>query len=153
MDSLKGKYKNPKKTAWLYLSKYIRLKYADNEGNVACVCCGDVKKWNEGMDCGHFIPKTRGDLVYFYERNLAPCCVSCNRFKDGNIQGYSLWLSKHYGVEIFEELNNLQYRPSVHYKEIDYIYFIQKYKKLIQELQNTNFLSNVLKQNTLKELK
>ena len=35
-------------------SQYIRLKNADDLGNVSCFTCGKVSHYKVGMQCGHF---------------------------------------------------------------------------------------------------
>ena len=41
----------------------------------------------------------------YEENNCAPSCRSCNRFKEGNKDEFTLFLVKTYGQEILEELN------------------------------------------------
>ena len=57
-------------------SRYIRLKYADEKGNVECYCCGK-KLPAAQMQNGHFIHRV--DLsTRFLESNCKPQCAVCN---------------------------------------------------------------------------
>lgn len=71
-------------------SIFIRLKYADKNGLVACYTCGIKKHWKE-MQCGHYDSRshlsTRWD-----EENARVQCVGCNVFKHGNMVEYSFLL-------------------------------------------------------------
>lgn len=85
------------------MSIYIRLKHSDHAGYVTCVSCGKVLQWKE-VDCGHFIPKSRGASVRYIEENCAPECRGCNRFSESHMIGYTLYMIDTYGREKIEEL-------------------------------------------------
>jgi len=88
-------------------SEFIRKKYADENGYVSCVTCGKTTIWNDGMQAGHYIPKSKGLSIYFLEENIHPQCVSCNVFNNGNYRPYTLFMIDTYGREKIEELENL----------------------------------------------
>lgn len=83
-------------------SLYIRQKYADDNGNVACYTCGNVKHWKE-MQCGHFVSRrhlcTRFDLD-----NCRVQCVGCNVFNQGNTPVFAQKLLTDKGLKIIDEL-------------------------------------------------
>lgn len=85
------------------MSVYIRRKYADAHGYVKCVSCGRIYRWEE-MDCGHFIPKSRGASIRYVEENVHPECKGCNRFDDGHLIGYTLHMIDLYGKDKIDEL-------------------------------------------------
>ena len=85
------------------MSQYIRQKYADHDGRVKCVSCGIEKPWKE-MDCGHFIPKSRGAAVRYVEENVHPECPGCNRFNEGHLINYTRYMIEMYGDEKIDEL-------------------------------------------------
>jgi 5-methylcytosine-specific restriction endonuclease McrA len=85
------------------MSQYIRMKYADDLGNVSCVSCGKVLYWNES-DAGHFVPKSRGAAVRYVEENVHPECPGCNRFNEGHLIGYTRYMIDMYGEEKIDEL-------------------------------------------------
>ena len=102
----KQKISTLKKKLWKLVSQYIRRKHADDNGNAACVTCGTVKHWKE-LDCGHFIPKSKGNAIYFEEDNLAPQCTYCNRFQHGNLIEYTRYIIDMYGIKKVDELRVL----------------------------------------------
>jgi len=87
----------------LLMSEYIRRKYADETGYVKCVSCGRIYRWQE-MDCGHFVPKSRGASVRYLEENVHPECKGCNRFDEGHLINYTLYMRDLYGEEGIKEI-------------------------------------------------
>lgn len=73
-------------------SKYIRLKYADESGEVKCVTCGRSNHWKK-MQNGHFMSRgkyaTRWD-----EDNCRPQCYGCNVMQQGQQYRFSLYLNQ-----------------------------------------------------------
>ena len=99
------------KKLWTLLSKFIRLKDADWKGQVACFTCGKVNDYR-ALDCGHYLAKsTTNSYLKFYEKNLAPQCVSCNRWLNGNYAVYKVKLIEKYGEWIIPHLNSLRSKP------------------------------------------
>lgn len=85
-------------------SIYIRMRDADDNGNVKCVTCPEVGHWKT-FDCGHFIP--RGKLATKYnEINSHQQCPTCNRLKDGNLHKYEIFIRATYGFEAVEQLKS-----------------------------------------------
>ena len=86
-------------------SQYIRLFYADEFGNAACVTCGTVRPWKEQQN-GHY--ESRGHLP---TRWLVDNChvqdVACNVFKKGNYTEYAIYMVNRYGAGKLEELKAL----------------------------------------------
>ena len=85
-------------------SEYIRLRNADNNGNVTCFTCGKVDYWKgKGMQCGHFQSRkhysTRWD-----ETNCQVQCSACNVFRYGEQYKFALNLDKEFGIGTAEEL-------------------------------------------------
>lgn len=74
------------------VSKYIRKREADKNGNVHCFTCNWVGHWKQA-DCGHFISRKIYQLRWDV-RNLKPQCKMCNQFLDGNIEIYSINLDR-----------------------------------------------------------
>src|SRR6185436_3627256 len=52
-------------------------------GQVACVCCGAVKRWQE-QQCSHFVSRSYL-ATRWHPENCAPSCFQCNVFKKGNL--------------------------------------------------------------------
>jgi len=125
MKSPKAKLK---KKAWDLFSKYIRLKYADKEGNVQCVTCGVIRHYKDRMQAGHFID-SRNNTVLFDEKLVWPQCVGCNMFKKGNKVNYTLFMMKQgYSAEELTEMVNKKHKT----KKIS----IFDYMELIEELSD-----------------
>lgn len=87
-------------------SKYIRHKYADDNGDVQCYTCS-VKKPISEMQNGHWIPRNILN-TRFDEDNCRPQCVGCNMFNKGRPDVFSVNLLKE-GVDI-EELSSRRYK-------------------------------------------
>lgn len=83
-------------------SVFIRLNHADEFGNVKCVTCGKVMRW-ESAHAGHFV-RRRHFSVRWDERNVHPQCVHCNTFLDGNEGEYARFILDTYGRETLDEL-------------------------------------------------
>lgn len=67
-------------------SKYIRLKYADENGMVKCYTCPTVERVEE-MQNGHFIGRINLS-TRFLEQNCRPQCGMCNMVKKGNLEKF-----------------------------------------------------------------
>ena len=116
---------------WKIFSKYIRSKDADWKGYITCFTCSTTDDWRT-FDAGHFIPKgTSGSYLKFYERNVHPQCINCNRLKGGNYGEYKNRLILIYGLGIIEELNSLRQMPPL--TVLDYQQKIAYYSNLLKQ--------------------
>lgn len=82
-------------------------------GQCVCVTCGKIHLWNsgiEGMHTGHFVSSRRSSIL-FEERNVAPQCSSCNRYRNGAPTEYQRYMEAVYGVDVIEELERLKAMP------------------------------------------
>jgi len=95
-----------KKKAWDWLSKYIRMKFADEQGYVSCVTCGLTRKWKD-MQAGHFVARAQGNATYLLEENVHPQCYRCNMNLGGNGPEYTPYMVSMYGQEGVDELRRL----------------------------------------------
>jgi len=94
-----------KKIAWNWFSKYIRLRDSDKNGVCKCITCGRKHKWDSGqIHAGHFIPKSRGNIILFDERNNNAQCKYCNTFLHGNLAEYQIAIDKKWGPGTATEL-------------------------------------------------
>lgn len=89
-------------------SKLVRLSNANSIGMCKCCSCGMMAHWKD-VDCGHFVSRNH-NLGRYDERNTAPQCKKCNRFREGNKAGYAVYLQEKYGPEVIADLNKLQYQ-------------------------------------------
>jgi hypothetical protein len=108
-------------------SEFIRKR--DTPGR--CISCQSLITYSNS-DCGHYVNRKHMSLRYD-ETNCNAQCRACNRFDEGNIQGYRRGLIKKYGEEATDMLEIRKHnecRLSV--VEIDIL--INYYKKKIKEL-------------------
>lgn len=99
-----------KKQALELIQLLVRVKASDDNGYCECVTCNAIKKWNDGMQGGHFISrgKTRWCLV---EENVHPQCAACNGFgmKYHNKEAvYTIYMQEMYGSEFVQEMIDTQ---------------------------------------------
>ena len=121
-----------KRRAWKAMSLYIRLKYADSSGYVSCVTCGATHDYRD-MHAGHFVPKKRGNAIYFVEENCHPQCVTCNTYNGGNLIEYTRFIQDTYGPEKVDKLLELA-RTKVRFRLADYLEIEAEYKQKLAEL-------------------
>ncbi len=93
-------------------SQFIRLKYANDRGEVKCFTCEKWKHWTL-IQNGHYIK--RGHLgLRWDERNCRPQCQECNEIKSGNIPLFNFLLNREFqGItEILTEEMRLVHKPT-----------------------------------------
>lgn len=115
-----------KKKAWSAFSLYIRLKYADENGYVACYTCGVVRHYKDRMQAGHGIGG-RNNAVLFLEEVVRPQCVGCNMFGGGKYAIFTRKLIDELGLEEYDRLVALS-NQTVKYTIADYEAKEQQYK-------------------------
>ena len=111
-------------------SLYIRLRDSEN-GAFKCISCGQWKRF-EQADCGHYVNRQHMSLRYS-EMNCNAQCRKCNRFQEGNIQGYRKGLIEKYGedkVELLESMQNQTNKISEFELEQMIIFYTEKVKEL-----------------------
>lgn len=115
-----------------WFSRYIRLRDAGADGYFVCISCGSLKCYNQ-MDCGHYINRQHM-ATRFSEVNCNGQCRSCNRFDEGNIQGYRRGLELKYGKNQVLLLESMKYEIR-QYSIFELKALIEHYKKKVQELR------------------
>ena len=111
-------------------SEYIR-KRDTNNGVFRCISCGKILPY-EQADCGHYINRKHMS-TRFDEMNCNAQCRSCNRFDEGNMQGYRRGLVAEYGeqkVLLLESKKNTTRK----YSDFEYGELIKHYKEEIKKL-------------------
>jgi 5-methylcytosine-specific restriction endonuclease McrA len=105
--SLKGL----KTKAWEAVSRYVRQR---DKG--VCQTCGKVDDWRN-QQAGHYRHNTErnqllgGNRLWYDLRNLNCQCPQCNKWKNGNLNAYAIFLERKYGHGILEELDFLYRTP------------------------------------------
>lgn len=115
-------------------SEYIRLRDSAmfSFQHFKCISCGQLKPY-EQADCGHYINRARMATRYD-EMNCNAQCRHCNRFMEGNIQGYRQGLIVKYGMEKVELLD-LKRNNTAHYNDAIYSELIKQYTLKTKKLK------------------
>jgi len=106
-------------------SVFIRRRDCNPIGR--CISCGKVITF-ETADCGHYINR-KHMAVRFDENNCNAQCRACNRFDEGNIQGYRKGLIAKYGESTVDMLEIKKFNTCP-MKEFDIDVLISYYKKM-----------------------
>lgn len=112
-------------------SVFIRLRDSSANGTFKCISCGRTLPY-EQADCGHYINRKHMSTRYS-EVNCNAQCRSCNRFDEGNIQGYRRGLIDKYGeraVLLLEASKNDENKIA----EYEYRAMIAEYRKAAKVL-------------------
>lgn len=97
-----------------------------------CISCGSIKdSWKE-LQCGHFVSRVRL-ATRWHPENCHPQCGACNVLRRGNPIGYSQYLLKRYGPNIFAELDEMS-RRSVKFTRSDLARLIEEYQGKLRSL-------------------
>jgi hypothetical protein len=117
-----------------YFSLFIRTRDSQEYGGMACKCisCGKVTPI-ENIDCGHYINRQHMATRYS-ELNCNGQCVKCNRFDEGNPQGYRKGLIKKIGEAKVEMLEAAKYTTN-HLSEFDLETIAKDYKKRYKQFK------------------
>ncbi len=93
-------------------SRYIRLKYANENGIVKCYTCQTKKHWTM-MQNGHFIKRAHL-FSRWSENNCRPQCSTCNEVNHGEIAKFRENLDKESSglPEILFDQMKLVYKPT-----------------------------------------
>ena len=113
-------------------SEFIRLRDSRDDGTFVCISCGRLLPY-EQADCGHYI-KRKHMSTRFSEKNCNAQCRSCNRFDEGNIQGYRRGLVAKYGEQAVILLEASKNRINK-IAEFEYQAMIDHYRKEVKRLK------------------
>lgn len=86
-------------------SALVRLKEADEKGEVKCYTCGETGFWKQdGIQCGHYMG--RGNITTrWYLPNARPQCQNCNENLKGNLVKYAKRLTEEHGEQHIVDLS------------------------------------------------
>lgn len=113
-------------------SRYIRLRDARKDGTFRCISCGRVLPFDQS-DCGHYINRQHMATRYS-EKNCNAQCRSCNRFDEGNIQGYRRGLIAKYGEPTVLLLESLK-KETNKISDFEYQTMIDFYRKEVKRME------------------
>lgn len=111
---------------------FIRLRDAMPNGMFRCISCERLLPFDQS-DCGHYINRQHM-ATRFNEKNCNAQCRKCNRFDEGNIQGYRRGLIAKYGeptVLMLEAMKNQINKIS----DFEYRTMIDYYRKEVKRLK------------------
>lgn len=112
-------------------SQYIRLRDMLPGQVFRCISCGQIKPISQA-DCGHYINRQHMSTRYS-EINCNAQCKSCNRFDEGNMQGYRRGLVAKYGKERTIMLEAMKYDIKK-YSEFEYDVLIKHYQSEVKRI-------------------
>jgi hypothetical protein len=111
-------------------SKFIRKRdCGDKEGR--CISCNKPITFAT-CDAGHYINR-KHMATRFDEKNVNAQCISCNRFDEGNIQGYRRGLIVKYGEKETDMLE-IKKHNECHLSEVELDLLIAFYKQKLKQL-------------------
>lgn len=82
--------------------KLVRMKAANAFGIAQCITCGKEESW-KALDGGHFVPRAHKKHK-LREENIHPQCRYCNRYRNGALAEYTLYMIDMYGRDFVEWL-------------------------------------------------
>lgn len=129
MKKRKNSLKNRLDTVF---AMYIRLRDATKDGSFRCISCGRLLPFKQS-DCGHYINRQHM-ATRFNEKNCNAQCRNCNRFDEGNIQGYRRGLIAKYGEPTVALLEAMKYETNK-ISEFEYATMIVYYKVMVAKLK------------------
>lgn len=116
------------KEAQKVFNQYIRLR----DKHKPCVSC--ESKLGVKYDAGHYFSSGGHKAVTFNEDNVHAQCVTCNRYKHGNLLEYQIGIEKRIGADrllkLHAEAHEVRKYTTDELKKI-----ISKYKKKCKELK------------------
>ncbi len=125
---------NYKKKLDTIFSQYIRNRDIVKDGFCRCISCGEMKHWKK-MDAGHYINRKHLSTRYD-EQNVHAQCRACNRFDEGNMNGYALNLIRRYGADILEILA-LRKSQTKKIDKFEFEILIKHYQKELKRLKDS----------------
>jgi len=125
-----------RETLWRWFSEFIRLRDSNDDGIGQCISCGKFVRIGIGKaDAGHYYPKGNTYAALSYdEKNVNVQCSHCNRFLEGNKQGYEKGLIKKYGSDVIQYLDIKKGNKTKYYGFM-YEALIIEYKQKVKKLR------------------
>lgn len=109
---------------------FIRLR--DEKDGLPCISC-DCDMSNRKGDASHYIPTTY-QYLRFNPLNVHLACVTCNRYKHGNIHEYRPRLIAKIGLKAVEDLEADKHKK-LHLSIPEIEDWIKHYKEKIKEFK------------------
>jgi len=131
-----------KRKTWEWFSKYIRLKYADHQGNCTCYTCGKKYPWKK-MQAGHGMGG-RTNNILFDERIVRAQCYGCNIRQYGRLDEFGDKLRKEIGEKTYSDILKNKYLTRS-YSNAELNEMIEYYKNKAIEIAHKKslFIDNI----------
>ena len=119
-------------------SMYIRLRDSREFDFKAfrCISCGRILPF-EKADNGHYINRQHMS-TRFDEMNCNAQCSHCNRFQEGNMQGYRNGLIRKYGEQKVVRLE-MKKNTIRKFSDFEYEQLIKYYSALVKQMKQGKF--------------
>jgi hypothetical protein len=118
-------------------SIFIRLRKANELGEVSCYTCGKKDHYKK-MQCGHFMSRKHYSTRW-EELNCQVQCYSCNVMRYGEQYKYGLQLKKEYGEYLPDKLLTMS-RSVVKFSNDDLNEMINRYEHYVDLLKKELYL-------------
>ncbi len=113
-------------------SKYIRRRDCGFSYG-RCISCGSIITYSSS-DAGHYINRKHMSLR-FDEVNVNAQCRQCNRFDEGNVQGYRRGLIEKYGEKATDMLE-IKKHNSCHLSIFEIELLINEYELKLAQIES-----------------
>jgi len=127
---MKKTISSAKKKAWVWFSRYIRLRDSDEHQMCKCVTC-EHRGHYKTMQAGHFIAAAQGNATRYLEDNVHAQCYRCNMNLGGNGAEYYPFMLAQYGAERVDELRKLS-NTTLKISIAEFEEMEAKYKNLVE---------------------
>ena len=114
------------------MSRLVRMKHADKDGNCRCFTCNCLKPWQE-QQAGHGIGG-RGNFVLFLEEIIKPQCSKCNVLLSGNYERFVPKLIDMYTREQYDEWV-IESRKPLKRTKADYVRLVYELTARLEALE------------------
>lgn len=114
-------------------SVYIRLRDRAYGDFIRCISCNKPVHWKEA-DAGHYVNRSHLSLRWS-TYNVNAQCRHCNRFDEGNNEGYRRGLIAKIGQEKFDLMYAMKFRKDFHPKAYELAMMAEFYKAEIKKLE------------------
>ena len=84
------------------------------------------------MQAGHFVSRSYL-ATRWHPENVAPQCMQCNVFKNGNLAAYSAWGVNHYGMDWPSRMVSLS-KETRKYSRTDLAQMVEEYEEKVRAL-------------------
>ena len=89
-------------------SRFVRMRFADENGYVTCCTCNRFMHWKEG-DCGHFMSR-RHKFIRWNDWNALFQCKSCNSYRSGEQYKMAKSIDSRFGIGTAQLMDRMRHQ-------------------------------------------